>query len=168
MMTATAEEELTAYHEAGHVVAHLVTGVRFRYVTIRPRMKDHAGHVTGCQKRIEAWKGSFTAAAGPIAERYFITGDTVDSRASYQDADLMALCNGQWSDDIAQFDNACNADQICLRDERAQVWERIRSRVTGDLWPSVVAVAQALQNNKTLDYVASFIAAEKTLTSVRA
>jgi hypothetical protein len=35
----------SAYHEAGHAVVLWHHGIRFRYVTLRPRITRHAGHV---------------------------------------------------------------------------------------------------------------------------
>jgi hypothetical protein len=35
----------TAHHEAGHAVLSVVFGLRFRYVTLRPRDRSRAGHV---------------------------------------------------------------------------------------------------------------------------
>jgi ATP-dependent Zn protease len=43
----TTKLERTAYHEAGHVVAHYVLRIGFRYVTIIPS-GDYLGHVKGC------------------------------------------------------------------------------------------------------------------------
>ena len=41
------DRERTAYHEAGHAVAHVALGTPFRYVTIRPRDPEVAGLVKG-------------------------------------------------------------------------------------------------------------------------
>jgi hypothetical protein len=43
------DRELTAYHEAGHAVAHVILHIPFRYVTLRPRSDEAAGRVM-CQR----------------------------------------------------------------------------------------------------------------------
>lgn len=49
-MTWDAEQrEATAYHEAGHGVLHVLAGQRFRYITLRPRDRNLAGHVVSDQ-----------------------------------------------------------------------------------------------------------------------
>lgn len=42
------EREATAYHEAGHGVIDVLTGQRFRYITLRPK-DGNAGHVMSAQ-----------------------------------------------------------------------------------------------------------------------
>ena len=46
----TTELEWTAYHEAGHVVAHLWMGIGFQYVTIIPS-GEVPGYVQGAAER---------------------------------------------------------------------------------------------------------------------
>lgn len=58
-----------AYHEAGHAVVAYVLGRGFRYVTLRPRTPNHAGHVMLRRSHPGDWftEGAISA-AGIIAE----------------------------------------------------------------------------------------------------
>ncbi|MEI6048850.1 MAG: hypothetical protein WCS03_08120 [Bacteroidota bacterium] len=39
------DKEATAYHEAGHVMAFILSGIRFREVTIKPKKGSYSGAV---------------------------------------------------------------------------------------------------------------------------
>lgn len=68
-VSAVPEREATAYHEAGHGVVDLLTGQRFRYITLRPK-GGHVGHVMpATPSRWGAWLDEAAALfAGVIAE----------------------------------------------------------------------------------------------------
>lgn len=75
------EDEATAFHEAGHAVADVVSGLRFRYVTVRPRNRSIAGHVMPSNAhapgiwRSGQWEAvALSSAAGIIAEDLQSTG----------------------------------------------------------------------------------------------
>jgi hypothetical protein len=63
----------TAIHEAGHAVAYISHGCRFRYVTIRARNQIYSGgHVYPNRALIDPKAKATITVAGPAAERYFI------------------------------------------------------------------------------------------------
>jgi hypothetical protein len=64
------QREATAHHEAGHGVFHVLVGHRFRYITLRPRDKNLAGHVVSDQlSDPRKWRAEVAALfAGLIAE----------------------------------------------------------------------------------------------------
>lgn len=70
MIVEADHREATAYHEAGHGVLDVVTGQRFRYITLRPRDPRHGGHVMPARSpRWGAWRDEAAASfAGIIAE----------------------------------------------------------------------------------------------------
>lgn len=70
MIADAAQREATAYHEAGHGVLDVVTGQRFRYITLRPRDPGRTGHVMVDRTAQAGWWHNEAAAAfaGVIAE----------------------------------------------------------------------------------------------------
>lgn len=81
----TSQIEHTAFHEAGHAVVSLLSGLPFRYVTLRPR--DHllvAGLVNTTGYRVVCEASARLSYAGPIAERRYLgrqsklVGDAAD------------------------------------------------------------------------------------------
>lgn len=70
MITAADYREAIAYHEAGHGVLDVVTGQRFRYITLQPRDRAHAGHVmVDCAPKWGSWRNEAASLfAGIIAE----------------------------------------------------------------------------------------------------
>lgn len=72
------EREATAAHEAGHAVAAVVLGCPIRYVSLRPRDPDSAGHVMirwRDDRRPQWLPDLVVAAAGMVAEDAWRFGD---------------------------------------------------------------------------------------------
>lgn len=66
----------TAYHEAGHAVACIAQGIKFRYVTIIPNDEGANGHIKYCMVRIPEYatnrtliKHGIKTLAGTCAEK---------------------------------------------------------------------------------------------------
>jgi hypothetical protein len=73
----------TAHHEAGHAVLDIVTGLRFRYITLRPRDRGKAGHVLseGPSLWWNWYSEAASAFAGVVAEDmwWFKSGPPTDT-----------------------------------------------------------------------------------------
>ena len=150
-----------AYHEAGHVLALLLTNKRFKYVTIVPEnMKDGygietSGHVRGIPSEIKnEWeipsffkpakfnryfKNDFIKVAGLVAEQIY----TVKNNKTGADGD---------------FEEWINVTLLGLPDKLSSKYQKFLLDYTKEVlelkinWLHITAIAEALGERKTLSY----------------
>src|SRR5258706_3463318 len=113
-----------AHHEAGHAVAHILVGHRFRYVTIRPRRQRATGRVAVHPRMVDAFPRAVTAYAGPEAEAHYLRGLGLDEHDV-----TAAIAFGACDDD---FETAAAA----LPDKEQQTPANRTAKVlVGQCWP---------------------------------
>lgn len=140
--------DVTAYHEAAHAVAYWWIGRPFRYVTIRSRF--HIGNVVPYYRQIDKIDRAVIAAAGPIAEYHYVKdlsdrfpkagnlGSDDNVLASISEAVEIRELGDDMPDDAADFGTLISQNSWLV------LWHYAKDHITGDLWPAVDAVAQAL------------------------
>lgn len=146
----------TARHEAGHAVAYWSHGWRFRYVTMRPRAENVLAGVRMYRQRVSDTPAKLVttmecAAAGRIAQ-YHMSSDAASDqllrteftriagppfRATYHDVDMRQFVG-----------SGLALDWHGVRpggpDGWLEIWHNIESKINGELWPAVMAIAAAL------------------------
>lgn len=140
----------TAHHEAGHAVAYLVHGRRFRYVTVRPRAAGLSGRVVVHPKPIDHWTRAIIAHAGPLAEgRHEVETRMAEFEAEgYTREDVIAgayLAGGHG--DVEAIQQSVHALGLA-----ADPFEDVATRIVDANWQAVIDVAQALIKHHTLTY----------------
>lgn len=161
----------TAYHESGHAVAFWYHGVRFRYVTLEPRIPGNAGHVYGVRLR-EAGDptGLATqmrfAAAGEIAYGRISRSSHVSSdrellsrfrRAAAEPEDpFLTVDEREFARAGLRRDAMLTAsypDQIAGPASWLSIWRDTEELIRGTLWPAVYAVAwEMVFSSRALTY----------------
>lgn len=160
-----------AYHEAGHAVVFCHYGIRFRYVTLRPRLPGNAGHVYVGRRRIlrtidEIENMMQATAAGTIAEQWIfrlrrvpateesllrgLTAAAADPASPWLAEDtrnFVRLGAGRDDDLLATSPDALTGPEAWLA-----VW-REAERVVMELWPAVYATAwEMVFSSRALTY----------------
>jgi len=153
---------LTAYHEAGHVVAHWALGIPFRYVTIRPRtgfgvwgsLRTY-GIPQGVRKRLDVREPRPRDLAQVEAH---IVASLAGLAAEYR---LLGIGHGpEYEAEARDYADQCYSLALLLsypqalpaegaRAYRDGLWLRSKGLVA-DRWPAVEAVAMALLERGTL------------------
>jgi ATP-dependent Zn protease len=155
--TGKSELECTAYHEAGHAVAHLLLGGAVRQVSIVPDAgRARLGH---CRRyHLPSFRPDIDNGpkALPRVERevvaYFAGGI---AEAHFRGRHCRS---GARRDMEAAFDLAC---RVCASDEEAEkflAWLYVRAKglITAERhWPAVEAVARELLARRTLSGAAA-------------
>lgn len=149
-------EKETAYHEAGHVVAHHVLGLPFEYVTIVPD-QDSEGHIieddydpgilgASMEENDYQYSEMVTLGASVGAEKHLrrgtLTLEEIEAAIAREDPDRDALhC----------YARSIAGDGDPNRQKKLQVYalEDARRLVT-HYWADVETVANALLRSKTL------------------
>jgi ATP-dependent Zn protease len=151
----TNEDEKTAYHEAGHVVAAFEMGFSVRYVTIRPHGKEILGNTVLRHKRFTPGVGGYLIfmLAGAYAAQIFRPDDySQDFNQSYEimyKAGILA--------DFESVDNTVNLlNRLLDTDEKRityhqKIQDRTEKIIKSD-WcqDAIQAIAKALLEKKTL------------------
>lgn len=117
-MTDAIQREAVAYHEAGHGVLHVLADQQFRYITLRPRDKNLAGHVV-CDQLSDPrkWRTEVAALfAGLIAEDIWWGGLGTVTDHDARRRDLVR--------------HAASTDILLARDELRYVLESRRTEPT--------------------------------------
>jgi len=148
------EIESTAYHEAGHVIAYLLTERKFRYVWIDEVEKDHKfGEVVGYNSKRNLQNSSFTdplafvkhfefgfqKIAGIVTEKLFMEEpmEIMDSNdfQEWSDTNLMVIAED-------------------LRTLYANFLLKYTMEVLGEIenWKNIKAIAETLVKRKSLKY----------------
>lgn len=131
----------TAWHEAGHAVAYVLLGRRFRYVTINPRTPGLSGAVQVRPVWIPANLKALICAAGPVAEARYLTDQGLD-----EDEVTAAIIFGGCGEDF----NALRQLYPVSVEAQADA-ERGAESLLGTAWPAVEGVAgRLLASRRTL------------------
>lgn len=141
-IVAPTEREVTAYHEAGHVVLYWLRRLPIRYVTLHPARRGAIGLTAVHRPRpTKAWDLAAIAAAGLAAEAVYCEAtdpyrDDEDERDDYLVAALLHNRHGDTAtvDECAEVMPWATVDGI-LADARMEVERE---------WPKVEAVAGVL------------------------
>jgi hypothetical protein len=151
----------TAYHEAGHVLALLLTSRRFKYVTIIPEnIKDVDGiktswHARGIPSEIKnQWK--IPSFFKPINFNKYFKNDFIKV------AGLVAeqIYSGNNSKTVAgrDFEDWINVTLLGLPDKLCSKYQKFILDYTREVlelqinWQHITAIAEALKEKKTLSY----------------
>jgi hypothetical protein len=145
-----------ARHEAGHAVAYWSHGWSFRYVTMRPRAQNVLAGVRMHRARVSDTPAKLMttmecSAAGRIAQ-FMMSSDVASDRLLRQELERVAgpPFLGTYPDvDMRQFVGAgIELDWHNVwptgPDGWLQIWHAIDAKITGELWPAVMAVATEL------------------------
>jgi len=138
-----------AYHEAGHVIADLVFGYRFTYVTIKPgESEEYEGAVNG-STRGRARDLAVVQLAGIVASAKAAGSDPWESPPRFDDdsADIATADNfiGNWVAFLARTYGEASY--------REKIWDETEkeTRLLVDRnWKAIEAIAGALLERETL------------------
>jgi hypothetical protein len=146
----------TARHEAGHAVAYWSHGWHFRYVTMRPRAENALAGVRIYRERVcdtpaKLVTGMECAAAGRIAQ-FHMSGDAASDQLLRMEFTRIAgppFLETYDDVDMRQFVGCALAlDWHGVRptgpDGWLEIWHNAESKISGELWPAVIAVAAEL------------------------
>ena len=147
--------EATAHHEAGHAAAYILTGRKFKHVTIKPG-EDYFGRVLS---QHPAWFGRamndpelknrlrryiedrvIILSAGNVAERFF------------EKRRIVAGAGSDWINTFELLEHgSCGLEEVSTY--HAWITARTRSLILRpDVWGGVSAMAAALMDQETLSY----------------
>jgi hypothetical protein len=155
----------TARHEAGHAVAYWHHGWHFRYVTMRPSAENIHACVRMHGRRVSNTPAKLIttmecAAAGRIAQ-LLMTSDAAGDQLLKQEFERIARLASldSYEDvDMREFVGAGRAlDWYAVRKTGAdgwlEIWHDAESKIRGQLWPAVMAVAAELMiSSRRLTY----------------
>lgn len=154
-----------ARHEAGHAVAYWSHGWHFRYVTMRPRAKNAFAGVRmngerACETPAKLATSMECAAAGRIAQFLMFSDAASDQHLRMEFARVAGppFLEAYEDVDMRQFVGCGLAlDWHDVRqtgpDGWLEIWHNAESKIRGELWPAVMAVAAELTlSPKPLSY----------------
>jgi hypothetical protein len=149
------EQELsrrhTAYHEAGHVIADLVFGYRFRVVTIRP---DESGGDDGAvygSTRGRARDLAVVQLAGIAASAKMTGGDPWENPDQSGDNSADIATAGRFIDNWVVFLSRTYGDASY----RSTIWDEVKDKtrlLVDQNWRPIEVIAAALLAKETLTY----------------
>lgn len=140
-----------AYHEAGHVVANLVSGYRFFVVTIRP---DESGEYEGSLYRSARGRARDLAVvhlAGIVASAKMTGCDPWENPGPFDDDKADIAAAGDFIDNWVAF-LARTYGESSLKN---QIREEIRNStrvLVDENWNAIEVIAGALLEKETLSY----------------
>lgn len=141
----------TAYHEAGHVIADLVSGYRFTSVTIRPdESGEYEGGVYG-STRGRARDLAVVQLAGIVASAKMSGSDPWENPRRFDDdsADIATASN--FIDNWAAFLKKTYGESAV----REPLWDEIEQKtrlLVEANWKHIEVIAGALLEKETLSY----------------
>ncbi len=140
-----------AYHEAGHVVADLVFGFRFTFVTIRAEdAGEYEGVVYG-GTRGRAQELAIVQLAGIVASARMTGADPWEYPPRFDDDNADIATADTFLDNWAAFLSRTYGDSSY----RIQLWDETekKTRVLVDQnWSAIEVIAGTLQERETLSY----------------
>ena len=141
----------TAYHESGHVIADLVSGYRFTFVTIRP---DESGEYEGVvygSTRGRARDLAVVQLAGIVASARMSGYDPWENPPRFDDDSTDIATAGNFVDNWAAFLKKTYGESSV----REKLWEEIENStrlLVDQNWKSIEVIAGALLEKETLAY----------------
>jgi hypothetical protein len=141
----------TAYHESGHVIADLVAGYRFTFVTIRPdESGEYEGGVYGCT-RGRAQDLAVVQLAGIVASAKMAGYDPWENPPRFDDDSADIATAGNFIDNWAAFVSGTYGEPSL----KEPLWEETekKTRLLADQnWKAIEVIAGALLERETLSY----------------
>lgn len=154
-----------ARHEAGHAVAYWSHGWHFRYVTMRPRAENTLAGVRmygnrTCDTPAKLVTSMECTAAGRIAQFPISSDAASDQQLRMEFTRVAGLTSLEaYKDvDMRQFVGCgLSLDWHDVRttgpDGWLEIWHNAESKIRGELWPAVMAIAAELTSSpKHLSY----------------
>jgi len=141
----------TAYHQAGHVIADLVSGYRFTVVTIRPDTSGEDGGAVCGNARGRARDLAVVQLAGIVASAKMSGRDPWDNPDQFDDDSADIAAARIFIDDWAGFLSRTYGESSL----KQQLWDEIgnRTRLLVDQnWEAIDCIAGALLQKETLSY----------------
>ena len=141
----------TAYHESGHVIADLVLGYRFTFVTIRP---DESGEYEGVvygSTRGRARDLAVVQLAGIVASAKMSGYDPWENPPRFDDDRTDIVTADSFVDNWAAFVSRTYGQSSV----REQLWDEIEERtrqLVDQNWKPIEVIAGALREKETLTY----------------
>lgn len=140
-----------AYHESGHVIADLVYGCRFTYVTIRPdESGEYEGVVSG-SSRGRARDLAVVQLAGIVASARMAGYDPWENPPRFDDDSADIASAGSFVDNWAAFVSRTYGEPSV----REQLWgeiEQMSRQLVDRNWNAIEVIAGALLERETLSY----------------
>ena len=140
-----------AYHEAGHVIADLIYGYRFTYVTIRPdEPGEYEGVVYG-STRGRAQDLAVVQLAGIVTAAKMAASDPWKNPPRFDDDRADIATAGNFIDNWVAF----LAKTYGESSYREQLWDETekKTRLLADQhWKAIEVIAGALLEKETLSY----------------
>lgn len=155
-MDEDADEELTAYHEAGHACIAFMLGARVRLLTIEPDRDDGPERFGDTQVLWEVAKYTprelclrklQTALAGPVAEMIY-SGEPYHPAFVPQWSADWHYAAAQMKATLPPTSQSPAAIVQQLENETRRLYQTMRS---DDIWAAVAALADELLAHETLD-----------------
>ncbi len=151
----TREPELfrrhTAYHQAGHVIADLVSGYRFTFVTIRPHVSgEDDGAVCG-NARGRARDLAVVQLAGIVASAKMTGRDPWENPDQFDDDSADIAAARTFIDDWAGFLSKTYGESSL----KEQLWDEIGNKtrlLVEQNWIAIEVIANVLLERETLSY----------------
>jgi hypothetical protein len=140
-----------AYHESGHVIADLVLGYRFTFVTIRP---DESGKYEGVvcgSSRGRARDLAVVQLAGIVASARMSGYDPWENPPLFDDDRADIATADSFVDDWAAFVSRTYGQSSV----REQLWDEIEDKtrqLVDRNWKPIEVIAGALREKETLTY----------------
>ncbi len=148
------EAEVTAFHEAGHVVARMVRGMpAFRYVTLNPRGATSCGNVATRNPPpvIKITDAVISTLAGPMAQAYWHWLGNVGEQVVGEDDEGMTFPDYLLGAFIEGGDGDVEAYDIGGK-FFAQVHEAPTLVLVRQHWAAIETLARALLERTTMTY----------------
>lgn len=143
-----ADQQATAYHEAGHSVLGVLLGATVRYATLESEQDGHLGEVE------IHWPTRFAATRSTDPLRAILAGPVAE--ALYRNLAWQEVARGPGSQDLRQA--LAIASEYGWSNVKAIAWlqaegDRLREFLDrADVWAAVSAVADLLLAHDTLEH----------------
>lgn len=143
-----ADQQATAYHEAGHSVVGVLLGAKVRYATLECEQAGHLGEVE------MHWPTRFAAARSTDPIRAILAGPVAE--AVYRNLAWELVARGPGSQDLRQA--LAIAAEYGWSNAKTLAWlrtegDRMQSFLDrDDIWAAVSAVADLLLAHDTLEH----------------
>ena len=145
------QRKRAAYHEAGHVIADLILGHRFRFVTIKPGEPDEKDRAVHGITRGRAKDLAVIQLAG-IAASAKMTGCDPFENPDLSDDDRDDIATAEtFIDNWVAFLRSTYGEAAYREQIREETEHRTRELVDRN-WNAIEVVAEALQKKETLSF----------------
>lgn len=141
----------TAYHASGHVIADLVSGYRFRFVTIRPDTSEEDDGAVCGNARGRARDLAVVQLAGIVASAKMRGCDPWDNPDQFDDNSADIAAARKFIDDWAGF-LIRTYGESSLKEQLFDEIEKKTRLLVDQNWKPIEVIAGALLEQETLTY----------------